>query len=171
MRQFLWTSLLLTVPLLATGQQNDTLKTVDPVMRNGFSISTTWSSEPTTPTTRQLGFSLGGSSERRITKNLFFYGQFLFSYITFNYWKHSVEATLIEIPLQLKIKPFKTKLRPTVAFGPNYKTGLNQSLGYFSADLTIGLEKDLKYFTIIPEVRYSYNTTLSTIYFGFNFRD
>jgi hypothetical protein len=96
----------------------------------------------------------------------------MLSFLTYKYWQQTVEANNIELPLHILLKPVDSKFKPTVSFGPNYKMSLNKSAyGQWFADITVGLERQLKYFTIAPEFRYSYRKSMQTVYFILNFRE
>ena len=78
---------------------------------------------------------------------------------------------MLEVPLFLLIKPFDTKLKPTISFGPNYQINLtNTSLTYLAGDVTVGFEKQFRYCIIAPGLRYSYSKETKAIYFVIGFK-
>jgi hypothetical protein len=168
MRQLIFAfPLLMTFPSLA--QHSETLNSDIWKYRFGFLLAENWTEKwSTTPGT---GFSLGLTMEYRLTKKIFLSPQPMLSYLTYKYGHETVEATNIEIPFHILLKPFDSKFKPTISFGPKYRMSLTSSLyGQWFVDIALGLERQLKYFTIAPEVRYSYRPSMQAIYFAIHFK-
>ena len=75
--------------------------------------------------------------------------------------KLNFENTALEFPLYVQYRFPQLGYEPTIAVGPSYKLGLAGSIGqqivdWWAMELTVGLEKRLKFFSIFPELRYSH---------------
>ncbi|MBI3501415.1 MAG: hypothetical protein HY063_06435 [Bacteroidetes bacterium] len=170
--------LLLANFLTAFGQQSDTLKPIKQI-QYGFMLC----ANQTTDKAGQLGFSLGALADAHVAEKLFLQGQFLMSFISFssttNNTTKRIETTLLSFPMHILYKPFKLKTNPTVSFGcsPTFDLSSNANKLYFPPrplffplDIGLGLDRQLKYFTITPEIRYSYHQTASFLFLILNFK-
>jgi hypothetical protein len=153
--------LLWTISISAIGQENIPLGKYDLGIKLGILLGTNL----TITSSGKPGISCGIALDYRLSRKLLLQPNIMFSFLDNNNANKATEQTVLEIPLHLLIRPFETKFRPTLAVGPNYKFDFTPySLGWFG-DIAIGLECPLKYFNVVPELRYSYSKTMQTLYF------
>lgn len=175
MRQSALFFFLLTNYFTALGQQSDTTKSIKQI-QYGFMVCT----NRTTDKEGELGFSLGALADAHVGEKIYLQGQFILSFINYSSTLNNAttrnETTLLSFPMHLLYKPFKFKINPTVSFGCSPTTDLFNKLHFpprplfFPLDFCIGVDRQLKYFTISPEVRYTYHQTASFLFFILNFK-
>ena len=164
----LHTVALILMQFLSAGARScSTNDSLAPKAQYGFSLGL----NDQTKSSIRPGFGIGIISDYRINKKLFFGPGMTLSFFRYSPGDVPVSSTVMEFPFHVSVKPCGEKLRPVISVGVNYKydIGFRNSLGVF-AEGALGLEKDLKYFTIVPELKYSYGKNMQAMYFTIGFK-
>ncbi len=170
MRSFFLCIVLVLSSITAFAQDDYRFNRDDWKVRFGFLTGANRTILQKTPPGERTGFSMGVGIEYRLSKKIILHPHFLASFLSMKHKGETAEGTIVEFPFHILIKPIGRKIKPTLSFGPNYKPGLASQYGNWFADLALGFEKQLEYFTLAPELRCSYGRSMQTLYFILNFR-
>lgn len=127
---------------------------------------------PLTQSTDPVGFRLGIIMDRKLTNHLSFSPK---AELSFNNTKiitnkssdsitiYQVYPVIMEFASHFTYKVHTNKATPYILFGPTYKVPLtgDKNIKYatmrsdIALDFGLGLDKQLKYFNLAPEIRYS----------------
>lgn len=155
----------------AYGQRTDSSATPIQTYRFGFLLGANSTKERVTARSKDFGFSFGMTAEYHLVRSVYLYSTPMITAFTYSDQERTIEAAAIEIPVHLLVKPFKGKFQPTLSFGPNYKLFMDgpPQEGLF-AEVALGVERYLKYFSVGPEFRFSTNGQIQTFYVVLNFK-
>lgn len=128
--------------------------------------------DPVVQSSNSVGFRIGILMDWKLTNHLSFFPK---SELSFNDSKvillenqgdkeiYQVYPVILEVASHLTYKLYNNKTAPYILFGPTYKVPLtsDKNVQYvtrrsdIALDFGIGIDKELSYFNIAPELRYS----------------
>ena len=134
-------------------QHSDSLTLPPPQVLFGFSVGTSRSLD----NSNAIGFTLGVTGDYRMAPYLFLHAQPLLAFVSYRESGQAIESTELQLPLHLMVKVFDSKTKPILSAGPNYTIDLAANSPAWFADVALGLERELAFFTISPALKYSYS--------------
>jgi hypothetical protein len=166
--------------LVSAGQQTDSIHPKIFPFEFGFLLGL----NHTVSKNKSLGYHMGMSAEYQTGCNkICLRGQLLISFMDYDTatstGTKTVETTIIDFPLHVLFKPFRSKISPVISAGLSSKIDLSFRKNYllsgqehfpFFVDIAIGFEGQLRYFKISPELRYSYGHSLQIFYLTLNLK-
>lgn len=92
------------------------------------------------------------------------------SFIHTRFRNHTLQSPLFELPIYLLYRPFKQNVSPVIFSGLALKTDLLSLAPYVQGELGLGVDLRLTYFTVRPNVKYSFGNDLNIYYFSLVFK-
>lgn len=81
-----------------------------------------------------------------------------------------METSVLEIPLHAVVRPFAWKWSPYFAGGTSCKIDVSNFSSRWFADTGFGVERDLGYSALAPEIRCSFGKEMTVVYGVLNFK-